>query len=506
MLYCIKSAPERKAASGAQANVKKRGKGTMKRGKLPYRGFMLDVSRHFMPPPDVMRLIEAAALCGMNRMHWHLTDDQGWRIEIKKYPRLTEVGARRERSYFGAVSGTENNNGYYSQREIRQIVAFAAAKGIEIIPEIEIPGHAAAMLAAYPEFGCRREIVRGGRRETVDLPYERRVIRAGGIFPHLICAGKDASLLFLRDILDEVTALFPSSAVHIGGDEALKLHWRRCPDCQRRMREEGLGNEEELQRWLVLKIGEYLLQKGKDTIVYNDSLAGGLLGKHFIVQQWLGHEDRTADFIRAGGRVIVSDTAHYYFDYPYSAIDAHNIWQAPMPPAYARGYEEQVYGVECMLWTERVTNLERAAFLLFPRLPAVALKAAGEALPWEAFAERLRSMRETLRPLGLPFAPESMWLMTADGAAADRKAEQARKHSPEAGRVQEEVRLLVRQEMLEQRLSSMRLPRDLALRVMDCLWRAVPAYCGPVSSDGGDDAEAIAGRLLSAVEKQGNEA
>ena len=157
--------------------------------------------------------------------------------------------------------------------------------------------------------------------------------------------------------------------------------------------------------------------------------------------------------------------------------------------------------MECMLWTERITNLDRASFLLFPRLPAVALKAAGEALSWEEFAEKLRSMREKIEPLGLPFAPESLWRMTADDAAADRKADQALKHSPEADRAQKEVYLLVRQEKLEARLQSMHLPRDFALRVMDCAWRALPGYCGALSSDGGADAEAMAEQLISAVEK-----
>ena len=272
--------------------------------KAPYLGFMLDVSRHFMSVEDVLKLLDAAAVCGVNTMHWHLTDDQGWRIEIKKYPRLTQVGSVRGDSFFGAVSETEHNCGYYTQEEIRRVVAYALERGIQIIPEIEIPGHASAMLAAYPQFGCGREVVKNGESVEIELPYDRHVVNIGGIFPNLICAGKEEAIRFLKDVLDEVTDLFPAPYVHIGGDEALKLHWRRCPHCQKRMRREGLKNEEELQRALVLQIGAYLAEKGKQTIVYNDCLAGGILPKHFIVQQWLGNHRATAEFLKSGGKVI----------------------------------------------------------------------------------------------------------------------------------------------------------------------------------------------------------
>ena len=165
--------------------------------KAPYLGFMLDVSRHFMSVEDVLKLLDAAAVCGVNTMHWHLTDDQGWRIEIKKYPRLTQVGSVRGDSFFGAVSETEHNCGYYTQEEIRRVVAYALERGIQIIPEIEVPGHASAMLAAYPQFGCGREVLRNGETVEIELPYDRHVVNIGGIFPNLICAGKEEALRFL---------------------------------------------------------------------------------------------------------------------------------------------------------------------------------------------------------------------------------------------------------------------------------------------------------------------
>ena len=187
-----------------------------------YRGFMLDSSRHYMPAEEIRQLLRAAAVLGLNRMRWHLTDDQGWRIEIRKYPLLAGKGSVRGDSFFGGTPAGERNCGYYTQAEIRDLIRYAGSLGVEIVPEIEIPGHAAAMLAAYPRFGCRKS-------ETER--WRDRVEISGGIFPSLICAGSDGAVSFLKDILDEVAELFPYELIHIGGDEAVKYRWRRCPDC-----------------------------------------------------------------------------------------------------------------------------------------------------------------------------------------------------------------------------------------------------------------------------------
>lgn len=468
----------------------------------PYLGFMLDVSRHFMPAPDVLKLLDAAALCGLNTMHFHLTDDQGWRVEIKKYPKLAAVGSERGDSYFGSVSETEHNCGFYTQDQIRQIVAHARQRGIQVIPEIEIPGHASAMLAAYPEFGCRRTVIQNGAEVEIESPYDYRVLNTGGIFPNLICAGKPESRRFLEDILDEIAELFPAPYVHIGGDEALKQHWRRCPDCQRRIRREGLKNEEELQRSLVLEVGEYLAKKGKKTIVYNDCLAGGLLPQHFIVQHWLGNDRQTGAFLKSGGQVIRSDLEHYYFDYAYSDIDVYKIWSAPAVPAYAQGAQEGPVGMECMLWTERITNLNRAAQLLFPRVPAAVLKVTRPELSWEEFSQALRETQENLEAMGISGAPERLWNLSPQDREADRQEDAHLRTSPQAQLAeQEELRLLL-QEELEKLLEKIEMPRPMALRVMDEAWKELPDYSGREASDGGDGVEELTAQLLTALQNR----
>ena len=469
-----------------------------------YLGFMLDVSRHYMPVDHILKLIDAAKLCGLNTMHWHLTDDQSWRIEIKKYPALTEIGSQRGSSHFGRVSETENNCGYYTQEEIRRVVAYAGGRGMDVVPEIEVPGHASAMLAAYPQFGCRREILRNGLLQEINMPYSYEVMTIPGIFPNLICAGKEEALQFLKEILDEVVALFPGPYVHIGGDEALKLHWRRCPDCQRRMKEEGLPDEEALQRWLVLQMGEYLGKKGKKVIVYNECLSGGMLPEHFIVQHWLGNDAETGAFMKQGGKVIRSDTSHYYFDYAYSTTDAYDIFSAPDIPAYAVGAEENLIGMECMLWTERITNLSRASELLFPRVSAAALKALkpGAWESWEAFSRELETIQEKLSQLGLSGAEKKLWRLSEEDREADRLAEKQRMETPEMERVSKEEHQLLVLEELEKLLQRIEMPRSFALQVMDQAFRELPCYCGSNSSDSGNGSQVLARQLYTALENR----
>ena len=441
-----------------------------------YRGFMLDVCRHFMPLDEIKKLLQAAAVLKLNRMHWHLTDDQGWRIEIRKYPLLTEKGAVRGDSFFGGTPEAERNSGYYTQEEIRDLVAYAKSLGIEIIPEIEIPGHAAAMLAAYPQFGCRR-----GKTGK----WEEKVEISGGIFSALVCAGKEETLGFLEDILDEVTELFPFPAVHIGGDEALKFRWRRCPDCQRRIREKGLQSEDDLQRDLLMEVSEYLAGKGRKTIVWNDVLAGGPLPAHFIVQQWMGGRQETLAFMQSGGTVIRSDTDSFYLDYCYGRIDVRRIHETPRIPEYAMGLENRILGVECPLWTERIASLERAAWQLFPRLTAVNVKMSGEELPWETFREKVKALEEEREAItGLKGAPEEFWDMDPDAAKADRQAEIQTIFSGKAEAYERKEREIVSLDAAERLAESLGIDRDFVQKGGDSVWAEIHGQEKPEDDNG----------------------
>ena len=390
--------------------------------RFSYRGFMLDSSRHFLQKEEIKRLLDAAALLKLNKFHWHLVDDQGWRIEIRKYPKLTEIGARRGRADFARIPEPEETHDFLTQDDIREIVAYAANRFIDIVPELEIPGHESALLAAYPEYSC----------EGTD-PGEQKVQITGGIFKEILCAGNEKTVSFLKDILDEYMELFPYSYLHLGGDEAVKAHWRSCPKCQRKMKELGLPDENALQQWLVRTMADYLEQKGRHAVVWNDVLRGEKLSPKVAVQVWLGDKDLIEEFTSRGGRIVQSTTDYCYLDYAYSDIDVKKLLSFDPVPDYLKDQEKQVWGMECPLWTERVTDLTRAAFQLFPRLPAMAEKAwsrkssgvDGGYYPdskwYESFCRRYENVRKELDELGLKGAPEKYWNMTPEDAARERK-------------------------------------------------------------------------------------
>ena len=461
----------------------------------PYRGFMLDPARHFIPLDEVLRLIDAASRLGMNRMHWHLCDDQGWRIEIRRYPRLTEIGSVRGKSCLWGADPYENNCGFYTQEDIRRAVTFAQMRGVELVPEIEVPGHAGAMLAAYPQFGCRID------DDTAGLSYPYRVETGAGVFPHLICAGRDDALAFLFDILDEVCALFPGEFVHIGGDEAVKMHWRRCPDCQRRMRQEGFKDENELQRWLVLRTGEFLKQRGKRAIVWNESLAGGMLPHNFVVQHWMGNDAETERFMAQGGDVICSDADSYYVNRSYPMLDARGVWSAPEVPAYAVGHEERLIGFEAPLWGERVTNAAIAEERLFPRLAVVAMKANRDPRlsSWLECKQALKDLRDELKTLNLNWADERYWEMSPEEADAGRAEEKARRDLPGMPEVIDVCNRILLQDALERLLKQIGMPQPFARQVADVSWSALADYAGGIKADTSNGADELNRQMISAV-------
>ncbi len=368
--------------------------------RFTYRGFMLDSSRHFLPKEDVEKIIDVLALFKINKLHWHLIDDQGFRVEIKAYPRLTEIGAFRGPSQFGLVDAHTGNDGFFTQEDIREIVTYAKQRMIDIIPEIEIPGHESAMLAAYPEVGCFPETI----------PVETK----GGIFDKLICAGKENSFTFITGILDELCDLFPYEMMHIGGDEACKRIWRECSDCQQKIKELGLKDENALQQWFVVKVQEYLSSKGKTAIVWNDSLRGEKLPKECVVQMWMGDIDLITEFASRGGKIIQSTTECHYLDYPYAIWDVPKILNTPVCPDFLP--EDTIIGVECPLWTERVTTLERAFHLMLPRLPAMAETGWTKKTSRDndSFLERYSYIHDALQAEGISGAPKQYWSISRE--------------------------------------------------------------------------------------------
>ena len=270
--------------------------------KFQWRGMHLDVSRHFFPKDFIKKYIDYLAMYKMNTFHWHLTDDQGWRIEIKKYPKLTEVGAWRNGSMIGHYTDQTFDNirygGFYTQEEIKEIIAYAKDRHITIVPEIEMPGHALAALASYPEFSCT-----GG-------PFE--VGKTWGVLEDVFCA-KDETFTFLENILTEVMALFPSEYIHIGGDESPKVRWKSCPHCQKRIKDENLKDEHELQSYFIQRIEKFVNSKGRKIIGWDEILEGGL-APNAAVMSWRGTEGGIAA-AKQKHFVVMSPGSHCYFDH-----------------------------------------------------------------------------------------------------------------------------------------------------------------------------------------------
>ena len=341
-----------------------------------WRGLLLDSCRHFFGKDEVEKILDLMASQKLNTFHWHLTDDQGWRIEIWKHPKLTEVGAWRPGIGFGMDPKETTHyradgkyGGFYSQQDIREIVAYAAKRHITIVPEIEIPGHAMAALVAYPELNCNPEAMA-----------KKTMPEGGAISRDVYCPGKEETFKFLEEVLGEVTELFPSKYIHIGGDECPKDNWKQCPACQKRIKDNGLKNEEELQSYVTKRIETFLNSKGKNLIGWDEILEGGLAPRA-AVMSWRG----TAGGIKAaseGHDVVMTPTANCYIDYPQAQQGEPKGMTGflPLKTVYAfdpavgipEDKRQHLLGGQVNLWTELIASDTHAEYMIAPRVSALA--------------------------------------------------------------------------------------------------------------------------------------
>lgn len=347
--------------------------------RFAYRGAMLDVARHFYTVDEVKTFIDMLALHNINRFHWHLTDDQGWRIEIKKYPKLMSVASERKetvvgRWYSGIYDG-KPYGGYYTQDELRDVIDYAAKRHITIIPEVDLPGHMQAALTAYPELGCT-----GG-------PYEVRTI--WGVSQDVLCVGNDFTLQFVKDVLSEVADIFPSEYIHIGGDECPKVRWEKCPKCQERIKSLGLKSdakhtkEQRLQSYMIQEAAKYLKEKGKRIIGWTEILEGGLVPDATLMS-WIG-ESGGIEAAHQHHDVIMTPNTYLYFDYyqskkvedeplaigGYLPIEKTYNYE-PMPKELTKEEQQYIKGVQANLWTEYIPVFSQVQYMVLPRQGAVA--------------------------------------------------------------------------------------------------------------------------------------
>lgn len=350
-----------------------------------WRGMLLDCCRHFMPMDVIKETIDQLAYHKFNVLHWHLTEDQGWRLEVPGYPLLTEVSAWRE-EWDGSRYG-----GYYTSEEVREVVAYAAARFITVVPEIELPGHSVAALAAYPELSCN------GTPLKVETQW--------GVFQDVYCAGNDQTFKFLEDVLTHTMELFPSHYIHIGGDECPKDRWRACPKCQQRIADENLEGEHELQSWFIRRIEKFLMQNNRRIIGWDEILEGGL-APAATVQSWRGVRGAIAA-ARQGHDAIVSPTTHCYFDADVATLDIRQVYTFnPRPEKLSAAENEHILGGEMNLWSEYIPP-ERLQSMVFPRMTAMAecLWTDNDDRSFPEFLERLRPHVAMLEAAGVNVGP-----------------------------------------------------------------------------------------------------
>ncbi len=366
--------------------------------KFAWRGFMFDVSRHFYTVDEIKGILDLLSYHKLNVLQWHLTDDGGWRAEIKKYPLLTEVGAWRTKKEFvwdyldiefpGPGTDKPVYGGFYTQDEMREIVRYAAERHIEVVPEIEMPGHSLEAIWSYPELACTPEAAEVFRKE-VGMPE-----------PNVFCAGREETFTFLCDVLDEIMDIFPSKYIHIGADEVFKVLWENCDRCKKRMEEEGMTNVDELQSYFVSRIGKHLQKAGRILVGWDEILQGGL-APNAVVMSWRGNEGGIAAS-EAGHDVIMCPYSHCYFDFGYDKTSTTHVLDfQPVTPEMSEEQAAHVLGGQANLWTEYVPDLATVHKMVFPRLASMAEILWSGKPEQDEFGVRLESYRRRLTGMGV---------------------------------------------------------------------------------------------------------
>ncbi len=380
--------------------------------KFEWRGAHLDVGRHFYPKSFIKKYIDLLAKHKMNRFHWHLTEDQGWRIEIKQYPLLSEISSKRKetivkKNFDPYVGDGKEHRGFYTQEDVKEIVAYANDRFVTIVPEIEMPGHSLAVLAAYPELSCT------GKKFEVGTRW--------GVYDDVYCAGNEAVFEFLENVLDEVVALFPSKYIHIGGDECPKTRWETCAKCQKRIKAEGLKNEHELQSYFIRRMEAYLLTKGKNIIGWDEILEGGL-APQATVMSWRG-EKGGIEAANDNHKVVMSPNKPCYLDHYQSedtekeplAIGGFNSLEAvfnyhPIPEELPKDKHQYILGAQGNVWTEYMPTGNHVEYMAYPRLCALSevVWTADENRNYKQFEERMNRHYQRLDSWKVNYRPKDM--------------------------------------------------------------------------------------------------
>lgn len=373
--------------------------------RFAYRGMHLDVGRHFFPTSYVKKYIDFIAMHKMNTFQWHLTEDQGWRIEIKKYPRLTSVGGYRNGTIVGHFPGSSNDGirdgGFYTQEEIKDVVKYATDRFVTVIPEIELPGHASAAIAAYPQLSCFPD---SSTKHPVKSPWSgstqgKQVQQTWGVFEDVF-APTEYTFNFLQDVFDEVLPLFPSKFIHIGGDECPKEAWKKSAFCQQFIKDNNLKDEHGLQSYFIQRIEKYLNGKGRQIIGWDEILEGGL-APNAAVMSWRGEKGGIAA-AKQKHQVIMTPTTYAYFDYSQTKpedsltiggyLNLQTVYEyEPIPKQLSKEDEKYVLGAQANLWTEYISNTKKLEYMLFPRMTALSevLWSPKESKDWNGFNKKL---------------------------------------------------------------------------------------------------------------------